>query len=174
MVLSYGNHIKDVRKDLNLTQKQFAKKIGCAEITIRQYENGKRQPRLEVLQKIASTFDIPVSDLLPTAEELEAKNRELEQDIKGNISDEERLQKMNEHLTNSELKKEVTNSGWNELFPFYDSLNAAGKAKVKEYIQDLLCARQYQGMIHTKAIPFLNSKGAWSSLEQHHLEKKKD
>lgn len=172
--MSIEHKLKKARTENKISQSGLAKKIGISQQAYCLYENGKRVPKYETRVKIASALGIPVSELLETPEELEAKNKELEQDIKGDISDEERLQKMNEHLTSSELKKEVTDSEWNELFPFYDSLNAAGKAKVKEYIQDLLCARQYQGMVHTKTIPFLNSKGAWSSLEQNHLEKKKD
>ena len=172
--MSIEHKLKEARAKKNISQAKLSKEIGISQQAYCLYETGKRIPKYETRVKIAAALGIPVSELLETQEELEAKNRELEQDIKGDISDEERLQKMNEHLTNSELKKEVTDSGWNELFPFYDSLNAAGKAKAKEYIQDLLCARQYQGMIHTKAIPFLNSKRAWSSLEQNHLEKKKD
>lgn len=158
-----GTKLVNFRKQHQLSQKALAEHLNISRQAYAQYETGKRIPKYETRIKIAAALGIPVSELLETQEELETKNRELEQDIKGDISDGERLQKMNEHLTNSELKKEVTVSEWNELFPFYDSLNAAGKAKVKEYIQDLICAKPYQDKLHGKVVSFLNSKGALDS-----------
>ena len=161
--MSIEHKLKEARAKKNISQAKLAKEIGISQQAYCLYETGKRIPKYETRVKIAAALGIPVSKLLETQEELETKNRELEQDIKGDISDGERLQKMNEHLTNSELKKEVTVSEWNELFPFYDSLNAAGKAKVKEYIQDLICAKPYQDKLHGKVVSFLNSKGALDS-----------
>lgn len=161
--MEIAKKLRLLRTKKNLSQKNLADLLGIKQPTYAQYETGKRTPKYETRVKIAAALGIPVSELLETQEELETKNRELEQDIKGDISDGERLQKMNEHLTNSELKKEVTVSEWNELFPFYDSLNAAGKAKVKEYIQDLICAKPYQDKLHGKVVSFLNSKGALDS-----------
>lgn len=155
----------EFREQHKLSQKALAKKLNISRQAYAQYENGKRIPKYETRVKIAAALGIPVYELLETPEELETQNKELEKDIKENISEEERKQKMNEHLTATELQKKSTEKEWNDLFPFYDSLNAAGRAKVKEYIQDLLCAKRYQGMVHTKIIPFLDSKGAWSSLE---------
>lgn len=158
-----GTKLVNFRKQNQLSQKALAEHLNISRQAYAQYETGKRIPKYETRVKIAAALGIPVSELLETQEELEAKNRELEQDIKGDISGEERLQKMNEHLTNSELKKEVTDSEWKELFPFYDSLNAAGKAKVKEYIQDLVCIKQYQGMPRCEIHSFLKSKDSLDS-----------
>ena len=61
---SVGGKIKAARKAKGLTQGQLAQKSGVATITIRQYETGKRQPRLEQLQKIADALDVSISYLL--------------------------------------------------------------------------------------------------------------
>ena len=48
--MSIGKRIREYRKALSLTQKELAEQSGTAEITIRQYENGKRQ----IMMRIAS------------------------------------------------------------------------------------------------------------------------
>ena len=62
--MDIGQRIKAARKAIGLTQDQLAQKSGVATITIRQYETGKRQPRLEQLQKIADALDVSISYLL--------------------------------------------------------------------------------------------------------------
>lgn len=63
-MVDIGEKIKEKRKEAGLTQSQLAELSGVASITIRQYESGKRQPRLEKLQKIANVFGISISDLI--------------------------------------------------------------------------------------------------------------
>lgn len=59
-----GDLIKKYRKKNGLTQKELANMIGCAEITIRQYELGKRQPNLNILGKLAFALNTNLSDLV--------------------------------------------------------------------------------------------------------------
>lgn len=57
-------NIKANRIKSGMTQKQLAEKIGVAEITIRQYESGKRIPKSNILIRLADTFKISIYDLL--------------------------------------------------------------------------------------------------------------
>lgn len=61
--MNLGENIRNHRRIAKLTQEQLAQKCGLATITIRQYENEKRQPRIETLEKIAKALDIPFSAL---------------------------------------------------------------------------------------------------------------
>lgn len=63
--MEIGDLIKQKRKEAGLTQEALAQKVGCATITIRQYESGKRSPNLNILQEIASALNIEIFDLLP-------------------------------------------------------------------------------------------------------------
>lgn len=63
--MTIGECIKEQRRNYGLTQKQLAEKMGVAEITIRQYELGKRIPSLDALQKIADAIEMSVHDLIP-------------------------------------------------------------------------------------------------------------
>ena len=62
--MTIGEQIKTFRKKIGFTQKQLAERCEVAEITIRQYEANKRQPRIEQLQKIASVLEVPIWTLL--------------------------------------------------------------------------------------------------------------
>lgn len=62
--MTIGQRIKEARKDTGLTQRELAERSGTATGTIQQYELGKRQPRIEQLQRIASALDVDVNWLM--------------------------------------------------------------------------------------------------------------
>ena len=64
--MSISENIRFFRKEANLTQKDLARKCGLAEITVRQYESGKREPRSSQLAKIAGALNISAVDLCKT------------------------------------------------------------------------------------------------------------
>lgn len=51
-----GAKIKEIRKRKGLTQKQLGDLCGIADANIRKYENGKQNPKMETLQKIADAL----------------------------------------------------------------------------------------------------------------------
>lgn len=61
--MSVGNQIKKYRKG-KMTQKELAEKIGVTPITIQNYENNRREPNIETLNKIAKVLEIPVGFLM--------------------------------------------------------------------------------------------------------------
>lgn len=66
--MNIGNNIKKFRNKKGLTQKELAKKINVTHITIQNYENNRREPKIETLDKIAVALDIPVTHLLGITE----------------------------------------------------------------------------------------------------------
>lgn len=62
--MNTGELIKNYRKIAGLTQKELGTLSGTSERTIQNYETGKRQPRIEQLQKIAPILNVSVLDLL--------------------------------------------------------------------------------------------------------------
>lgn len=58
-----GAKIKGIRRDKGLTQKQLGEKSGIAESTIRRYELGSLNPKIETLQKIAQALEVPLREL---------------------------------------------------------------------------------------------------------------
>ena len=65
VVVEIGELIKEKRRAAGLTQEELAKKAGCATITIRQYESGKREPGVEALQDIADALGVEIFELIP-------------------------------------------------------------------------------------------------------------
>ena len=62
--MTIGVKIKKLRKYAGLTQRSLGELSGTSETTIKQYELGKRQPRIEQIKKIAKVFDFPLDLLL--------------------------------------------------------------------------------------------------------------
>ena len=62
--MTIGGNIKKYREKKGLTQKELGAALGLAEITIRQYENNKREPKYERLYVIADVLSVSVSDLM--------------------------------------------------------------------------------------------------------------
>ncbi|MBE6714888.1 MAG: helix-turn-helix transcriptional regulator [Ruminococcaceae bacterium] len=61
--MTIGERIKEARKYRNMTQKQLADAAEVATGTIQQYELGKREPRYEILVRLASALNFSVSAL---------------------------------------------------------------------------------------------------------------
>lgn len=62
--MTIGQRIKEARKTIGLTQRELAEKADVATGTIQQYELGKRQPRIEQLQRIAAALNVDVNWLM--------------------------------------------------------------------------------------------------------------
>ena len=64
--MNVGNKIKELRIKKNFSQVQLAEAIGSAQALITAYENNKRIPRLDTLQRIAAALDVSMLALLPS------------------------------------------------------------------------------------------------------------
>ena len=64
--MTIGDKIRIMRREQKLTQKQLAGKAGVAEISIRNYENGKRQPKIEQMRKIAFALGLSINSFIST------------------------------------------------------------------------------------------------------------
>lgn len=61
--MGIGNNIRNIRKEKGMTLQQIADIMGCSPQLISQYESGKRQPKLETIEKIATALGCNVSDI---------------------------------------------------------------------------------------------------------------
>lgn len=55
--------IKEIRKNLNLSQIELAKKLNTSQNTISNYEAGNTQPSIEMLVNIANVLDVSLDYL---------------------------------------------------------------------------------------------------------------
>ena len=62
--MSFGDNIKKIRQDFNLTQEELAKKIDTSRSNIANYENNKNMPSIDILSKLSEILDCSVDFLL--------------------------------------------------------------------------------------------------------------
>jgi transcriptional regulator with XRE-family HTH domain len=63
-MVKLNENIRILRKRLSLTQDQFAQRLGIKRSLVGAYEEGRAEPRLELLQKMAEMFSITVDELI--------------------------------------------------------------------------------------------------------------
>ena len=117
-----GEKIREIRISKGITQKQLAEKLNTSQQNLAQYENGKRNPKLETLQRIATALDVAISNLL-TKEYI----------MQGNITRND----LNDWI---DVLGETKSDKINELF---DSLNEKGKDKAIEQVELLTKIPEY-------------------------------
>ena len=61
---TFAERLKRVRKKTGLSQEDLAHKLELSTMTIRRWESGERQPRLEEIQKLAKALHISEDELL--------------------------------------------------------------------------------------------------------------
>ena len=64
MDAKFCKHLKQVRKECNLTQKQVAQSLGVVESCYANWEQGRTEPNIEMLRKLCTVFDISVDELI--------------------------------------------------------------------------------------------------------------
>lgn len=62
--MTVGEKIKQLRKDNGLQQKAVAFKVGLDQSNYNNVENGKREPSIEVLQKLSVILGVTVDEFL--------------------------------------------------------------------------------------------------------------
>ena len=63
-MVKLNENIRILRRRLSLTQDQFAQKLGIKRSLVGAYEEGRAEPRLELLQKMAELFSMSVDELI--------------------------------------------------------------------------------------------------------------
>ena len=69
-LMNVGDNIKKLRKEKGLQQKQIAIELGIDQSNYNKIENGKREPSLDLLNKLAGLFGVSVDDILNPGKEL--------------------------------------------------------------------------------------------------------
>lgn len=118
--MSTGERIKNARTKAGLTQVQLAEKIGTTAQNISQYERNIRNPKIETVFRIAKALGCNIADLDP---ELAIMSPE--------------LLMFHDNIANYDEEK-------NEILTSFLMLNAEGRAKAVERMQELTEIPKYQ------------------------------
>lgn len=57
-MFEFENRLKKLRENAGITQKQLADSLNVTQTAVNYWENGKREPNIEMIQKIADYFDV--------------------------------------------------------------------------------------------------------------------
>ena len=134
--MSIGENIKNARKKAGLTQKELAEKMGST-------QSGKRNPKLETLNKIAGALEIPVSlltsslDSFEKGEILRLDLIELIKNLNLEINDITSEQTLEDTVIQSVEKKR-------HYIRLYDQLTVFGQDKAIEQVELLTKIPEYQ------------------------------
>ena len=62
--MKFNERLRQLRQQSSLMQKDIAKALGISTITLRQYEQGTREPNIQKLLQLAIIFNVSLDDLL--------------------------------------------------------------------------------------------------------------
>lgn len=124
-----GDNIKRIRKAKNFTQKKLGEMCGIDEANLRKYENGRLEPSLTTIRKIAEALDVALSELIDDWSMF--SQGEIWDDLQHNTID---------YATSNprEAAKE------NKLLDNYRQLNNVGQDKAIEQVELLTKIPEYQ------------------------------
>lgn len=60
----YGERIKQIRELRGMSRKELADKLGITEMSVGRYENNQREPKYDMLTKIAKALDVSPANLM--------------------------------------------------------------------------------------------------------------
>ena len=89
-----GSFLKELRKEKNLTQEQFAETMNVSRRTISRWETGSNMPDLDMLMEIADYYEVELREVLDG----ERKNGQMKEELKETVlkvadySNEEKVQ----------------------------------------------------------------------------------
>ena len=159
--MTLGERIYKLRDSLQLSQKEFAEKIGVSQSSIFYWESGKKEPKLSQLEKIADALEIPVTDLLFEKGTSVAKISDGNSSVYINMENIRKGAKeffdSNPHMEKmtpqqiedvlsfyDEIIDQIPQQPEPEIMKQYNKLNDAGKKKAVEYTTDLAQMPKYQ------------------------------
>lgn len=157
--MTTGQMIKKIRTEKGITQLELANRLGISYVGVSQWETDKRNPKRETLNKIAKALDVPVSVLCgPPSFALEYSELSKMWDRASNqaklareTGDEREIERW-ERVASELLKlrdeaRDFHNALPNDnarLLDMFNSLNAKGKTRILEWIEDFCKIPEYQ------------------------------
>jgi len=72
-----GSFIKKLRQDNNLTQAEFASKLGVTYQAVSKWENGKNVPDIATMKEISNLFNINIDDIISGEVKEKAKKKNM-------------------------------------------------------------------------------------------------
>jgi len=126
-----NENIRSLRKSLNLTQEEFAARLQIKRSLVGAYEEGRAEPRLELLCKMADLEGIPVEDLLQSPEFRAAFKQSIKTPLVKNVEVFNRSTARQVDITPSQGKNNI------ELVPLKAAAGYLNGYADPEFVQEL-------------------------------------
>ncbi len=69
--MKFSDNLRNLRIQRGLTQMQLAEGLKTSQSSITSWEQERREPDFKTIQKLADFFNVPLSALLPSSDELD-------------------------------------------------------------------------------------------------------
>ncbi len=159
--MTISEKIYKLRTELKLSQKDFANMIGTSQSAVNYWENGKRQPKIVHLKKIAQTFHISLTYFLDDASfdaatlcDPESESKVIRSKLKDivnmpGIDIEKRNDMLEEYISDLQVLKTFHNDNREAGSRFlckmlFEKLNSIGQEKAIEQLELLTKIPEYQ------------------------------
>lgn len=103
--MKIGEKILMLREEKDMKQKELAELVGVTEATLSRYENGKREPKGEIVSRIAKALNVSTDYLLDSDNNLnkESETSSLELSKKEMLDIEKEAKKMISNIKNAKV-----------------------------------------------------------------------
>lgn len=69
--MKFSDNLRNLRIQRGLTQMELAEGMNTAQSSITSWETGRREPDFKTIQRLADFFNVPLSALLPSSDEID-------------------------------------------------------------------------------------------------------
>lgn len=151
--MTVAENIKRLRKEKSMTQKQLGAACGMAESTLRQYELGLRNPKIDTIRKISNGLSVSMSELLEGC--WDEYKSEIQEDFgksvrnlsfsMSNMSEQIKETVKNAGETAERKAQETLNSDFRSVFllNYFSELNSIGRSEACKRVRELTELEKY-------------------------------
>lgn len=69
--MNFPDNLRNLRIQRKMTQMELAEKLHTSQGSVTGWETGRREPDFKTIKKIAEFFDVPLSALLPSSDDVD-------------------------------------------------------------------------------------------------------
>lgn len=85
--MTFGQKLKQLRTDRNLTQSELAEKLNLSKANISKYESNDIEPNLQTLTAISNLFNISIDYLLKNSSKIQDGSKALDEELQQLLND---------------------------------------------------------------------------------------
>ncbi|SKC61798.1 helix-turn-helix domain-containing protein [Maledivibacter halophilus] len=103
--MNFQSRLRQLRKEMNMTQEELAQKLNITKANISKYETGRIQPNIETLTFLSNFFNVSIDYLLGRTD-----HRKLIINPEGNLDNQNNKYKSYDEISNK-IKNKLVNEG---------------------------------------------------------------